>query len=103
MCKADAAGRGQEVGARKFGTTGAAIVFGTTGAASVLPISAVLALQYIRSLAGALHYCHTKHVIHRDIKPENLLLDLKGALHCSLRAPRVAMSRPHPSAPGQES
>jgi len=38
------------------------------------------AAKYIRSLAGALHYCHTKHVIHRDIKPENLLLDLKGDL-----------------------
>ena len=36
--------------------------------------------QYIRSLAEALNYCHTKHVIHRDIKPENLLLDLKGEL-----------------------
>ena len=31
--------------------------------------------KYIKSLAGALEYCHTKHVIHRDIKPENLLLD----------------------------
>mmetsp|Transcript_21284 Transcript_21284/g.58482 ORF Transcript_21284/g.58482 Transcript_21284/m.58482 type:complete len:303 (-) Transcript_21284:419-1327(-) len=36
--------------------------------------------KYIKSLAGALQYCHTKHVIHRDIKPENLLLDLKGEL-----------------------
>ena len=36
--------------------------------------------QYIRSLAAALDYCHSKHVIHRDIKPENLLLDLKGEL-----------------------
>ena len=31
--------------------------------------------KYIKSLAAALEYCHTKHVIHRDIKPENLLLD----------------------------
>ena len=36
--------------------------------------------KYIKSLAGALEYCHTKHVIHRDIKPENLLLDMKGEL-----------------------
>ena len=36
--------------------------------------------QYIKSLAGALDYCHSKHVIHRDIKPENLLLDLRGEL-----------------------
>lgn len=35
---------------------------------------------YIRQLAGALAYCHTKHVIHRDIKPENLLLGDKGQL-----------------------
>jgi Protein kinase domain len=35
-------------------------------------------LQYIASLAEALNYCHSKHVIHRDIKPENLLLGYKG-------------------------
>jgi serine/threonine protein kinase len=36
--------------------------------------------KYIKSLAAALQYCHTKHVIHRDIKPENLLLDMRGEL-----------------------
>ena len=36
--------------------------------------------KYIKSLAAALEYCHTKHVIHRDIKPENLLLDMRGDL-----------------------
>ena len=35
---------------------------------------------YIASLAKALVYCHSKHVIHRDIKPENLLLGLNGEL-----------------------
>ena len=35
---------------------------------------------YVASLARALHYCHTKHVIHRDIKPENLLVGLRGEL-----------------------
>ncbi|KAL3132325.1 Phosphatidylinositol:ceramide phosphoinositol transferase (IPC synthase) [Trebouxia sp. C0010 RCD-2024] len=35
---------------------------------------------YIASLARALIYCHSKHVIHRDIKPENLLLGMKGEL-----------------------
>ena len=35
---------------------------------------------YIASLANALSYCHSKHVIHRDIKPENLLLGINGEL-----------------------
>jgi aurora kinase len=35
---------------------------------------------YIASLANALVYCHSKHVIHRDIKPENLLQGLHGEL-----------------------
>eukprot|EP00761_Pharyngomonas_kirbyi_P006739 gb/GECH01006747.1/.p1 GENE.gb/GECH01006747.1/~~gb/GECH01006747.1/.p1 ORF type:complete len:317 (+),score=53.30 gb/GECH01006747.1/:1-951(+) len=38
------------------------------------------AATYIKSLAEALKYCHSKHVIHRDIKPENLLIDHKGEL-----------------------
>ena len=36
--------------------------------------------RYIASLARALIYCHSKHVIHRDIKPENLLVGLRGEL-----------------------
>ncbi|CAI5463428.1 unnamed protein product [Closterium sp. Yama58-4] len=36
------------------------------------------AATYILSLAEALMYCHSKHVIHRDIKPENLLLGSDG-------------------------
>lgn len=35
---------------------------------------------YIASLARALHYCHSKHVIHRDLKPENLLIGHDGSL-----------------------
>lgn len=38
------------------------------------------AATYIRQLAEALQYCHSKKVIHRDIKPENLLLSFKGDL-----------------------
>ena len=36
--------------------------------------------RYIASLAKAIAYCHSKHVIHRDIKPENLLVGLEGDL-----------------------
>jgi len=40
----------------------------------------VKSAKYVRQLADALKYCHSKKVIHRDIKPENLLMDLKGDL-----------------------
>jgi aurora kinase, other len=36
--------------------------------------------RFVRQLADALHFCHSKHVIHRDIKPENLLVDAGGEL-----------------------
>lgn len=36
------------------------------------------AARYAASVAHALDYCHSKHVIHRDIKPENILLSLSG-------------------------
>jgi len=36
------------------------------------------AATYIKDVASALDYCHSKHVIHRDIKPENLLIDING-------------------------
>ncbi|KAF7279746.1 aurora kinase C-like [Rhynchophorus ferrugineus] len=36
--------------------------------------------SYIRQIADALRYCHTKKVIHRDIKPENLLLGNNGEI-----------------------
>ncbi|KAI8048907.1 kinase-like domain-containing protein [Syncephalis plumigaleata] len=42
--------------------------------------SEVEAAKYIRQMANALQYLHSKHVIHRDIKPENLLLGIHGEL-----------------------
>eukprot|EP01123_Difflugia_compressa_P012637 TRINITY_DN5496_c0_g1_i1.p1 TRINITY_DN5496_c0_g1~~TRINITY_DN5496_c0_g1_i1.p1 ORF type:complete len:227 (-),score=20.49 TRINITY_DN5496_c0_g1_i1:136-816(-) len=38
----------------------------------------ITAATYVRDVASALDYCHSKHVIHRDIKPENLLIDIDG-------------------------
>eukprot|EP00494_Astrolonche_serrata_P027953 UN28218 len=38
---------------------------------------------YIRDLASALDYLHSKNIIHRDIKPENLLLDGEGKIRLS--------------------
>ena len=35
---------------------------------------------YIKQVASALAYCHSKHIIHRDLKPENLLLAQDGQL-----------------------
>jgi len=48
-----------------------------------LPSSSPPPPQYVASLADALHYCHSKHVIHRDIKPENLLLGYRGEVKIS--------------------
>ena len=43
------------------------------------------------SLAKALSYCHSKHVIHRDIKPENLLLGMKVGEHHDHKAPTALL------------
>lgn len=42
------------------------------------PFDEPRAARYAASVAHALLYCHSKHVIHRDIKPENILLSANG-------------------------
>ena len=37
-------------------------------------INEYYAKKIILNIAGALKYCHSKHVMHRDIKPENILI-----------------------------
>lgn len=41
------------------------------------------AARYMKQLASAIHYCHTKNVIHRDIKPENILIGYNGEMKLS--------------------
>lgn len=46
------------------------------------PLSGQRAAAYLKTIAEAVHYAHTKGVIHRDLKPSNVLID-------SLDQPRI--------------
>ncbi len=37
-------------------------------------IPALTAVSYIKQVAGALQFAHSKELVHRDVKPENILL-----------------------------
>lgn len=41
-----------------------------------MPLSDVA--KYIRQIASALQYLHTRHIVHRDLKPSNLLVEQDG-------------------------
>ncbi len=45
------------------------------------PVSARVAADHVRIIAGAVHYAHQLKILHRDLKPSNILIDSKGELH----------------------
>lgn len=53
----------------------AQLVFIETLFSAYHPVLFFISFSFVRQLALALRYCHSKTVIHRDIKPENLLID----------------------------
>jgi eukaryotic-like serine/threonine-protein kinase len=42
------------------------------------PFSYCEAAEFVASVAEALDYAHSRHLVHRDVKPANILIDLTG-------------------------
>src|SRR6266853_496554 len=39
------------------------------------PLTAKRAAGYVKTIAEAIHFVHTRRILHRDLKPSNVLID----------------------------
>ncbi|HSU56829.1 MAG TPA: protein kinase [Candidatus Dormibacteraeota bacterium] len=45
------------------------------------PLPAKRAADYVKTIAGAIHYAHEQGILHRDLKPSNILIDAADQPH----------------------
>ena len=55
------------------------------------PLEETAAVDLLRTLTGALAFCHAQQVLHRDLKPDNVLFGLDGRPRLS----DFGLARPH--------